>query len=302
MTDLALAHDDLRPLMFSIAYRMLGSVAEAEDVVQDAFLRMHKATAAGATIETPDAFATTVTTRVAIDALRSAQARRETYIGPWLPEPILDDDPAHRVELDETVSIAFLVVLERLSPVERAVFLLREVFGYAYPEIAAVVEKSEANCRQLLVRAKRHLESEGPRFATAERRDEIAAQFFAALRTGDLAALERVLVDDITFYGDGGGKAPAIRRPLAGLVAVARFLRGLGRQAERLSAGVREAQVNGQPGAVLTDRNGDLIGVLALDIAEDGVRAIRNQINPDKLQHLGTVGDINSLTGGDPAP
>lgn len=295
MTDLALEHDELRPLMFSIAYRMLGSVSEAEDIVQEAFLRMHKSVNRGVEFETPAAYATTVTTRIALDTLRSARVRRETYVGPWLPEPILDDDPAHQIERDETVSLAFLVVMERLAPVERAVFLLREVFGYEYAEIANIVEKSEANCRQLLARAKRHLDSERPPLATAERQEELADTFFAALNGGDLEALERTLAADVTFYGDGGGKAPAVRLPVEGSLAVARFILGLARQGNRLGVRLERTHANGQPGLVLRADDDKVLGVLTLDVGDDAVIGVRNQINPDKLRHLGEVGDMAAM-------
>jgi RNA polymerase sigma-70 factor (ECF subfamily) len=294
-------HDELRPLMFSIAYRMLGSVAEAEDVVQDAFLRMHRSEQDGAAIESPDAFATTVTTRLAIDALRSARRRREQYVGTWLPEPILaaeDADPARKVELDETVSVAFLAVLERLSPTERAVFLLREVFGHSYAEIASVVEKSEANCRQLLARARRHIDEQRPRFdPSPEHRTELAGRFFAAMATGDTSSLERLLAEDVVFYGDGGGKAPAILQPLSGAVEVARFLDGLRRQGERFSVTLEPVEANGQPAARIV-AGGVLYGVLCLEIDGDRVVGLRNQINPDKLGHLGEVGDMFAVMRG----
>jgi RNA polymerase sigma-70 factor (TIGR02957 family) len=298
MTDLAVAHHELRPLMFPIAYRMLGSVAEAEDIVQEAFLRIHKAVDAGEVLEVPEAYATTVTTRLAIDTLRSARIKRETYPGSWLPEPILDDDtdPAHRLELDDTVSTAFLVVLERLSPVERAVFLLREVFGYGYDEIAEVVQKTEANCRQLLARAKSHLDDERPRFdPSPEHRAELAARFFAALHDGDVKGLERLLADDVMFYADGGGKVPAIAKPLRGVLRVGRFLLGLMRIRARATGRLIPVEANGHPAARLELATGELVGVMMLDIADGRIQAIRNQLNPDKLHHLGQVGDIRAL-------
>jgi RNA polymerase sigma-70 factor (TIGR02957 family) len=300
VTDLAVAHDRLRPLMFSIAYRMLGSVAEAEDVVQEAFLRMH-ATAPD-DLRSADAYATTVTTRLAIDALRSARHRREHYIGPWLPEPLVevdDSDPAWRIEMDESVSVAFLVVLESLSPVERAVFLLREVFGYDYAEIASVVAKSEANCRQLFRRAREHIREERTRFEpSADERDRLAERFLAAVRDGDLAGLEAVLADDVVLYGDGGGKAPAIRKPVRGAMQVGRFVLGLARQADRLGFRLEQVHVNGQPGAQVFSSGGDILGVLSLGIRDGGVVAVHNQINPDKLGHLGAVGDLTTLLAG----
>jgi DNA-directed RNA polymerase specialized sigma24 family protein len=272
MTDLAVAHHELRPLMFSIAYRMLGSVAEAEDIVQEAFLRIHKAVDAGEVLEVP---------------------RGLRHHG--------DDatDPAHRLELDDTVSTAFLVVLERLSPVERAVFLLREVFGYGYDEIAEVVQKSEANCRQLFARAKSHLDDERPRFdPSPEHRAELAARFFAALHDGDVKGLERLLADDVMFYADGGGKVPAIAKPLRGVLRVVRFLLGLMRIRARATGRLIPVEANGHPAARLELAAGELVGVMMLDIADGRIQAIRNQLNPDKLHHLGQVGDIRALVSG----
>jgi len=301
MTDLAVSHDTLRPLMFSIAYRMLGSVAEAEDVVQEAFLRMHRS---GSVAQSPEAFATTVTTRLAIDALRSARRRREHYTGSWLPEPLVesvDTDPAHRVELDETISIAFLVLLETLSPLERAVFVLREVFDYGYAEIAAVVERTEASCRQLLARARRRISDGTPRFdPSPQQRAELATEFFAALRGGDVGRLARVLADDAVAYGDGGGKAPAARRPVHEATPVARFLLGLMRRAHQFDVRLEPVSVNGQPGACVWSVDGEVLGVVTLDIAGGRVQAVRNQINPDKLAHLGPVGDLSGLLSGAP--
>ena len=297
--DLATAHDSLRPLMFSLAYRMLGSVAEAEDVVQDAFLRIHATLSDGLQMDSPDAFATTVTSRLAIDALRSARHRRERYVGTWLPEPLLgseSDDPAERVEMQETVSTAFLVLLERLSPLERAVFLLREAFGYDYADIAEVVDKSEANCRQILTRARKRLEAERPRFEpSTERHRELTEEFLAAVTEGDLAGLERLLADDVVFYADGGGKAPAIQHPLHGATPVARFLLGLVRRGRPMGVRLEPVVANAQPALRLATSDGAVLGVLSFEIADGRVVAFRNQINPDKLGHLGPVGDMNAM-------
>ncbi|MER7555550.1 RNA polymerase sigma-70 factor [Nocardioides sp. NPDC126508] len=293
--DLATAHDGLRPLMFSIAYRMLGSVAEAEDVVQEAFLRMHRS---DEEVDNLDAYATTVTTRIAIDTLRSARHRREQYVGPWLPEPILvsDEDPAHRLELDETVSTAFLVLLESLTPVERAVFVLREVLGYDYDDIAPIVDKSATNCRQIFTRARKRIADGTPRFdPSRERRDQLASQFVAALSANDIGGLERLLADDVVFVADGGGRAPAIQKPMLGAVAVARFLLGLMRQGERFGVRLELSTANGQPAMLTRGADGALLGVIALDV--DGGRIVRmhNVLNPDKLGHLGEVGDLFAL-------
>ena len=293
--DLATAHDGLRPLMFSIAYRMLGSVAEAEDIVQEAFLRMHRSSEE---VDNLDAYATTVTTRIAIDTLRSARHRREQYVGPWLPEPILvsDEDPAHRLELDETVSTAFLVLLESLTPVERAVFVLREVMGYDYEDIAPVVDKSATNCRQIFTRARKRIADGTPRFdPSRERRDQLASQFVAALSANDISGLERLLADDVVFVADGGGRAPAIQKPMLGAVAVTRFLLGLMRQGERFGVRLELSHANGQPAMLTRGADGALLGVIALDV--DGGRIVRmhNVLNPDKLGHLGEVGDLFAL-------
>jgi RNA polymerase sigma-70 factor (TIGR02957 family) len=288
VTDVAARHDELRPLMFSIAYRMVGSVAEAEDITQEAFLRMHRdATAA----KSPDAYAATVTTRLAIDHLRSARVRRERYVGSWLPEPLLttgqEVDPAARAELADSLSLAFLAVLERLAPVERAVFLLREVFEYDYDEIASIVGKTPPNCRQILVRARAHVEEARPRFEVSpEQRDALAERFFAACRDGDMAGLERLLAEDVQFHGDGGGKAPAVRKPVTGRTQVARFLLGLVRQARANRLTIDPAWVNSQPGAQVRDDQGRVLSVFALDIAGEHIRAVHNVLNPDKLRHL----------------
>ena len=220
--------DELRPVSFAIAYRMLGSVAEAEDVVQESLLRVHRAVEAGERIDSPRAFVATITTRLAIDELRSARARRERYVGEWLPEPILTDsldDPAQHAEIADSLSMAMLVLLETLSPEQRAVLLLRDVFDYGYGEIAGIVGKNEDNVRQLASRARAHVEAGRPRFQTSrEQRDELARRFFAAATEGDLAGLEALLAHDVVLTGDGGGKVPALARPLQGRHRVARAL------------------------------------------------------------------------------
>jgi RNA polymerase sigma-70 factor (ECF subfamily) len=286
--------------MFSVAYRMLGSVAEAEDVVQEALLRMTRATAEGEEPRNLDAWATTVTTRLAIDTLRSARVRRESYVGTWLPEPLAgtgDADPAHRVELDDSVSTAMLVLMETLTPHERAVFILREAFGYDYMDIATIVEQSETACRQHFSRARKHLEAGRPRFrASAERRDELAAAFLAVVQGGRAEDLERLLADDVVFWADGGGKAPATPHPLHGAVAVARFLAGLVRRGAPLGIRLEPTLVNGQPGLLTIGPSGELLGALSMMFDEESqVVSLSNQINPDKLRHLGDVGDLNAL-------
>jgi RNA polymerase sigma-70 factor (ECF subfamily) len=292
MADLATSYTQLRPLMFAIAYRMVGSVVDAEDITQEALLRMHRDTT---TVDSPDAYAATVTTRLAIDHLRSARVRREQYVGTWLPEPLLgvDDpnDPAAETEHNESLSLAFMATMERLSPVERAVFLLREVFAYDYDMIAAIVDKSAANCRQILARARAHLDAGRPRFEVSPaRRDELARRFFAACRGGELAELETLLAHDVRFYADGDGKPPAVTQPVVGRTQVARFLLGLFRQAERDNLLVQPRHVNGQPGACVLDEHAQLRAVFAVHIADTHgdpyVEAIHTIVNPDKLHHL----------------
>jgi RNA polymerase sigma-70 factor, ECF subfamily len=296
--------EELRPLIFSIAYRMLGSVGEAEDIVQEAFLRFHRATKDGVTIASPKAFLTTVTTRLAIDTARSARVRRETYVGPWLPEPLapsLDPDPADRAEMNDSLSLAFLALLQRLSPVERAVFLLREVFDYGYDEISGIVRKSEDNCRQIFARARKRIGEGKPRFDVSPReRQELAARFFAAAQQGKLDSLVEFLAADAAFYGDGGGKAHAYPRPIMGRDRVGKALYSLFKAARMFNVSVRAALVNGQPGALTFDADGRLISVLALDIADGAIQAAYSIVNPDKLAHLGfPVSDAYTMKRGD---
>jgi RNA polymerase sigma-70 factor (TIGR02957 family) len=301
MTDRERLLDDLRPVAFAIAYRMLGSVSEAEDVVQEALLRVDQALDAGEQIASPRAFVATVTTRLAINELRSARARRERYVGEWLPEPIItdgDDDPARHAETASSLSLAMLVLLESLSPEQRAVLLLHDVFDYGYPEIAAIVGKSEDNVRQLATRARRHVKQRRPRFRTTrEQRDELARRFFAAVEHGDLAGLEALLAHDVELTGDGGGKVPALARTLRGRNRVARTLINGIRQATARLPGLslRPVEVNGGPGALILDPQQRLIGVWALDIAGGQITSISGIVNPDKLTHLGQVADLSSL-------
>jgi RNA polymerase sigma-70 factor (TIGR02957 family) len=293
-----------RPLMFSIAYRMTGSISDAEDIVQEAFLRLTRALRDGTTIAAPKAYLATVTTRLAISHLRSARVRREAYVGAWLPEPLVADelnpvapataqDPAERAEMSDSLSMAFLVLLESLSPTERAVFLLHEVFGYDFREIAEVTGKSEANCRQIAVRARHHIDAGKPRFdASREQRDEVARRFFSAIDGGDLSALLNVLAPDVVAIGDGGGKGQALREPMYGSERVARFVLGLFRRAQKEGAYGVPVLVNGQPGAIAYDSQGRVVSVFALDIADGLVQAVRSVVNPDKLQHLGPTSDL----------
>jgi RNA polymerase sigma-70 factor (TIGR02957 family) len=291
---------ELRPASFAIAYRMLGSVAEAEDVVQEALLRVHRALEAGERIESPRAYAATVTTRLAIDSLRSARARREQYVGEWLPEPILTDsrdDPARHAEMADSLSLAMLVLLESLSPEQRAVLLLRDVFDYGYDEIARIVGKSEPAVRQLASRARGHVEERRPRFQTSqEQREELARRFFAAVQDGDLAGLESLLAHDVVLTGDGGGKVPALARALHGRDRVARALANWIRVATRIpGVSIRPVEVNGGPGALLLDREERLVGVWALEIAGGEIVALNSIVNPDKLAHLGPLADVPAL-------
>ncbi len=293
--------DELRPRAFAIAYRMLGSVAEAEDVVQETLSRVHHALEAGERIDSPPAFVATVATRLAIDQLRSARARRESYVGEWLPEPLVadaaGDDPERHAEMADSLSLAFLVLLESLSPEQRAVLLLHDVFDYGYAEIARIIGKSEDNVRQLAARARRHVAEGRPRFeASREQRDELARRFFAAVRTGDLGALEALLAHDVTLHGDGGGKVPALGRALHGRRRVAHTLLVWASRGLRVAGGaLREVDVNGQPGALALDGDGKLIGVMALEIADGRVHAVTSIVNPEKLRHIGPVGDLRSL-------
>ena len=300
MTDRERLLEELRPVSFAIAYRMLGSVSEAEDLVQEALLRVDQALQAGEQIASPRAFIATVTTRLAINELRSARARRERYVGEWLPEPIItdgDDDPARHAETADSLSLAMLVLLESLSPEQRAVLLLHDVFDYGYPEIAAIVGKREDNVRQLATRARRHVQKRRPRFQTTrERRDELSRRFFAAVEHGDLAGLEALLAHDVEMTSDGGGKVPALARPLRGRSRVARLLANFIRQLARLpGASLRPVEVNGGPGALFLDGQQRLIGVLALDIADGRITSVSSIFNPDKLAHLGPLADFGSL-------
>jgi len=288
-------YGELRPLMFAIAYRMVSSASDAEDIVQEAFLRFHLQARQGVEIESPKAYLSAVTTRLSIDHLRSARVRRESYVGSWLPEPILTDeegDAVRHAETADSLSLAFLVLLESLTPVERAVFLLREVFDYGYGEIASIVGKSEANCRQLVARARRQIGDRKPRFETSrQRREELARRFFAATAEGDTEALIRLLAADVVAYGDGGGKAPAFPRPVYGRERVTRLLIGIGDRAKLLEISVmRPAEINGQPGAVFLNAEGRTVLVVSLDIADDLVQTVRAVSNPDKLRHLDAVG------------
>jgi len=288
--------DDLRGLMFSIAYRMVGSVGDAEDIVQESYLRMEEASAEGVEIESPKAYLSTITTRLAIDHLRSARVRRERYPGPWMPEPVVTDpseNPAEQAEIAESLSIAFLVLLEALSPRERAVFVLREVFDYGYEEIARIVETSEENGRQIAHRARQRIAEGERRFpAPPEEREELSRRFFDAFEAGDVESVLEVLAADVVFVGDGGGSGLGISRPVHGRAAVGRLLSIFIDRASSLGLDLEPATVNGQPGAVVRDPDGRVFNVVALDVAGGEITAVRSIVNPDKLGHLGPVSDV----------
>jgi RNA polymerase sigma-70 factor (TIGR02957 family) len=290
--------DELRPSAFAVAYRMLGSVIDAEDVVQEGFLRLHREREGGERIESPRAYLSTVVSRLSLDHLRSARVQRETYVGEWLPEPLVTsaDDPARKAEMADSLSLAFLVLLESLSPEQRAAYLLHEVFDEPYERIAEIVGTSAQNARQLATRARRHVEERRPRFeASREQRDELATRFFAAAEEGDLQGLEELLAHDVVVGADGGGKAPALRRAIHGRARAARTLMSGLRALTRFGITSRREEVNGQPGALFFDREGRLISVMSLDVAEGQIQGVRSIINPDKLRHLGPLADLEAL-------
>ena len=296
-------YTEYRPLMFSIAYRMTGSVSDAEDIVQEAFLRAGKDGGKDggkdAEFESPKAYLATITTRLAIDHLRSARVRRESYVGTWLPEPLLanapgtpgaEPDPAELAETSDSLSMAFLVLLESLAPAERAVFLLREVFGYDYSEIAGITGKTEAACRQTFARARRRIDEGRPRFETSRAEgEELTALFLAAADGGDMASLLERLAPDVVFYGDSGGKGESFISPVLGRGRVAQVIRFSFERTVQLGASLGAAWVNGQPGVLVRDADGNLIAVIVLDVLDGQVLAIRTVANPEKLRHLGPI-------------
>jgi RNA polymerase sigma-70 factor (ECF subfamily) len=307
----------LRPLLFSIGYRMLGSVASTDDVLQEAFVRFDRAwtaaqAGASAPIQSPRSYLSAVVTRLAIDELTSARARREAYSGIWLPEPVVTDgdpllapaqpDPQAHAETAETLSMAFLLVLDRLNPVERAVFLLHDVFAYDFAEVAAIVGRSEVNCRQIAARARRRVREERPRLdVDPERRDATARRFIAAMASGDVAAIEQLLARDVVVYGDGGGKAPQWSTPIAGADRVARLFAGLGQRIAGYGVLMEPHSINGQPGAILRTPAGEVTNVFAIEVVDGLVQTVRGVINPDKLRHLGPVADVRALAAQGPA-
>ena len=294
-------YTEYRPLMFSIAYRMTGSVSDAEDIVQEAFLRAGRDgnDAGDPRVESPKAYLATITTRLAIDHLRSARVRRESYVGTWLPEPLLagapgipgtESDPAELAETSDSLSMAFLVLLESLAPAERAVFLLREVFGYDYSEIAGITGKTEAACRQTFARARRRIDEGRPRFETSRAEgEELTALFLAAADGGDMASLLERLAPDVVFYGDSGGKGEGFISPVLGRDRVAQVIRFSVERTVQLGASLAAAWVNGQPGLLVRDADGNLVAVIVLDVLDGQVLAIRTVANPEKLRHLGPI-------------
>jgi RNA polymerase sigma-70 factor (ECF subfamily) len=279
---------ELRPLLFSIAYRMLGSVADAEDIVQDAYLRWQRTS--DVDVREPRAYLTTVVTRLAINHLRSARVQRETYVGPWLPEPLVTEhapDSSATVELAESLSMAFLVMLERLSPIERAVLLLHDVFDFDYAEIARIVDKSEANCRQLLSRAKKHVVADEARFdADHDQAARLTQRFTEAAGAGDMEGILAVLAEDITLWADGGGKARgAALRPVHGADEVARFIIGRTQRFATPDRTMRPVQINGQPGLVIY-AGGRPLTALIFHVRDERIRAIYAVGNPDKLRSV----------------
>jgi RNA polymerase sigma-70 factor, ECF subfamily len=287
MTARDVTADALRPLVFSIALRMVGSAGEAEDLVQEAYLRLHRE----GDVRAPKAFLTTVVTRLAIDHLRSARVRRETYTGDWLPEPLVSAPGTdEQVEHDETVSIAFLVLLERLEPVERAVYVLHELLGFSHDEIAPVVGKSVANCRQILRRAKQHVDAGRPRFEPSrERREALLARFLAAVRGGDVEGLVGLLAADAVHVADGGGKVRATIVPILGGDKVARLWAAFGRRPEAAAVDLVPVDVNGQPGVAAVGPDGELVTVITVDVADDRVQRVWAVLNPDKLAFAAAV-------------
>ncbi len=306
------AEAEYRPLLFSIAYGMTGSAGDAEDIVQDAFVGLTRARQAGTAITDLQAYLTTAVTRLGINYLSSARVRRETYVGNWLPEPIVvpgdSPGPAEYAELADSLSMAFLVLLEALSPVERAVFMLREAFGYGYPDVARITGKTEVNCRKIFARARQRIAAGGqaregaPSPARRAEGEELARRFFEAADGGDMDGLLGMLAPDVVFHADGGGQAQAITAPLHGPEQVARLLTGLFRRGRKLGTSLRLAWVNGEPGAVGYDAAGRVFTVFELELAGGVVQTIRAVVNPDKLRHIGPVSDVARLQATESPP
>ncbi|MER6070093.1 RNA polymerase sigma-70 factor [Streptomyces sp. NPDC001817] len=288
--------EELRPLLFCLAYRILGSVAEAEDAVQETWMRYDLSATRPTSTR---AFLSATVTRISIDVLRSARVRREAYVGPWFPEPLLTDpyqDPAHSAELADSLSMASLLLLERLSPLERAVFVLRDVFAFGFPDIAAAVGRSEAACRQLAVRARRHMDAGRPRFeADRKEREELAERFFDALKEGDVDGLRQLLAADVRMAADSAGKAPQWAGGINGVDQMCQMLGQLLLPFLGIGGVVEPRQVNSRPGAVFRDRDGKVVNIWTLDILDGRIQTIRTVSNPDKLGHLGPVADAWAL-------
>ncbi|WP_040550565.1 RNA polymerase sigma-70 factor [Pedosphaera parvula] len=285
--DALVRFNELKPLLFSIAYRMLGTVMDAEDMVQETFIRWQASDYQN--VQSAKAWLSTVITRLCINHLKSARIQRETYVGPWLPEPLVSktgNDPGENASLSDSLSLAFLVVLESLSPTERAVFLLREVFNCAFSEIAPMVEKTEANCRQILARARKSVEERRPRFdATPESAELLIQQFDEAVQTGNLANLLKLLAEDVVLVSDGGGKARALLRPILGPDHVARLLIGAAKKFGSVPQVRRPASINGLPGIISFEHN-RIARVLAFGIRNQRIQSLFIIANPDKLRHL----------------
>jgi RNA polymerase sigma-70 factor, ECF subfamily len=289
--------EQLRPLLFSISYRILGSVTEAEDAVQETWLRYESSPTAPRSVK---AFLAAIVTRISINVLRSARVRREEYVGEWFPEPLLADpyeDPERSAELADSVSMAALLLLERLSPLERAVFVLREVFGFSFGEVASAVGRSEAACRQLGLRARRHMDEGRPRFEADRReRENLAARFFDALRDGNVNHLQELLAADAQLAGDAGGKVPALAKTVIGADKVARVLASIFPLLVRIDVTFEPRDVNGQPGAIFRDRDNKVLFTLVLDVLDGQIQMIRSVSNPDKLGHVGPVADAWAIS------
>ena len=287
---------ELRPMLFAIAYRILGSVSEAEDAVQETWVRFQTAATEPRSTKS---YLSAVVTRLAIDVLRSARSRRETYVGNWFPEPLVDDpydDPERSAELADSVSMASLLLLERLSPLERAVFVLRDVFAFDFREIASAVGRSEDACRQLAVRARRHMEAGRPRFEADRReREELAGRFFEAIRVGDVEGLRELLAADVQLVSDSGGKAPQWGNGAFGSENVARLLGAFLPWLADIRVTIEEHVLNGQPGAIFRDREGRVLNTWTVDVLDGRIQAIRTVLNPEKLGHVGPVADAYAV-------
>jgi len=279
---------------------MLASVSEAEDIVQEAFIRYQRALGDDTAVESPRAYLSAIVTRLAIDHLKSARVRRETYVGEWLPEPLVTDesagDPAAIAEQADTLSMSFLVLLERLTPVERAVFLLHDIFDYDFEEVARIVERTPATCRQHAVRARRFIAEKRPRFEASEAKcDELVGRFFAAAERGDVDGLIAVLAQDVVVHGDGGGKVPQWFEPIAGADKVARLFANMGRQMGAMGATFEPHRINGQPGVIFRGPHGGVFSVMSFEVVDGRVATIRSVVNPDKLGHLGQVESLRDV-------